>query len=161
MTTTWEVAATAAAALGAGVTGGVYFAFSTMVLPTLGSLPAPMAVTAMQRINVRAVRLPFMLVFLGGAAAAVVVVVAELASGAVVEDGPTRLGGALLALAAVGITIVGNVPLNDKLATVMPDAPSVADTWRSFCRGWSAANHARAVAAIAGAALLAASLARG
>lgn len=161
MTTTLQAAAAITAALGAGVAGGVYFAFSAVVLPALDTLPARSAVTAMQRINVRAVRLPFMVVFFGGAAAAIVVVIAELGSGAITEYGPTRVLGAGLALTAVGITVVRNVPLNNGLARVLAEVPDIDVSWRSFHRGWSVANHARAIAAIAGAALLVASLARG
>ena len=43
---------TFAAALGCGIIGGVFFAFSTFVMKALDRLPAPAAITAMQSINV-------------------------------------------------------------------------------------------------------------
>lgn len=159
MTTTLQTVATIAAALGAGIAGGVYLAFPALVMPALRTLPAQTAVAAMQRINVSAVRLPFMVVFFGGAAAAATIIISELVSGAITDEGPVRMVGAALAMAAVGITIVRNVPLNDQLARIMPDSLDMADRWRSFDRNWSTANHVRAFAAIAATVTLAVSLA--
>ncbi|POH72721.1 anthrone oxygenase family protein [Arthrobacter glacialis] len=159
MTTTLQSALTIAAALGAGIAAGVYLAFPALVMPALRIVPARTAVAAMQQINISAMRGPFMVVFFGGAAAAATIVVSELVSGAVAEEGPVRIVGAGLALAAVGITIVRNVPLNDQLARITPDSPDIADRWRSFERSWSIANHARAFASIAATVILAVSLA--
>ncbi|MHA7270026.1 anthrone oxygenase family protein [Arthrobacter sp. HLT1-20] len=158
MTTTLQTVVTIAAALGAGIAGGVYLAFPALVLPALRTLPAQTAVAAMQRINISAVRLPFMVVFFGGASASATIIISELVSGAIAEEGPVRMVGAGLALAAVGITIARNVPLNDQLALVLPDSPDNVDRWRSFDRNWSTANNVRAFAAIAASVTLAVSL---
>ncbi|GEP27278.1 DUF1772 domain-containing protein [Cryobacterium levicorallinum] len=150
-----EVALTIAAALGAGLTGGVYLAFSFLVLPafrTLPAAPAVSAVSAMQRINVSAVRAPFMTVFFGGAAASVAVIVVQLTSN--VPAGPTRILGAVLALAAVVITVVRNVPLNNALVSVDANSPGLTAAWQSFDRSWSRANYARAAVSVAAAVAL-------
>lgn len=160
MSGTLVTAVTATSAICAGVAGGVYFAFSAMVMPALRALPASQSVSAMQRININAVRLPFMVVFFGGAAAAVAVVITELASGAATPAAPSRIIGAGLALAAFGITIVRNVPLNNTLARITPDMPDIEARWNIFSSAWSAANHARATAAIAATITLVVSLAR-
>ncbi|TFD65858.1 DUF1772 domain-containing protein [Cryobacterium sp. Hh38] len=147
-----EVALTIAAALGAGLTGGVYLAFSFLVLPAFRTLPAAPAVSAMQRINVSAVRAPFMTVFFGGAAASVAVIVVQLTSN--VPAGPTRILGAVLALAAVVITVVRNVPLNNALVSVDANSPGLTAAWQSFDRSWSRANYARAAVSVAAAVAL-------
>ena len=147
-----EVALTIAAALGAGLTGGVYLAFSFLVLPAFRTLPAAPAVSAMQRINVSAVRAPFMTVFFGGAAASVAVIVLQLTSEA--SSGPTRIVGAVLALAAVVITVVRNVPLNNALVSVDANSPGLTAAWQSFDRSWSRANYARAAVSVAAAVAL-------
>ncbi|TFB76531.1 DUF1772 domain-containing protein [Cryobacterium glaciale] len=140
------------AALGAALVGGVYLAFSLLIMPAFRAVPAAAAVAAMQRINVRALRPPFMVVFFGGAAASAAVIVLQLTSA--VPAGPARIVGAVLALAAVAITVVRNVPLNNALVRVGPDSPNVSTAWHSFARSWTLANHARAVISAAGAILL-------
>lgn len=56
-----------AAAFGCSVVGGVMFAFSAFVMPGLVRAPSPAGMTAMQAINVVAVRPPFMIVLFGTA----------------------------------------------------------------------------------------------
>ena len=143
-----EIGLTIVAALGAGLTAGVYLAFSLLVLPAFRAIPAAAAVAAMQRINVSALRAPFMAIFFGGAAASVAVIVLQLVSAT--TAGPTRIVGAVLALAAVVITMVRNVPLNNALVRVNPASTLVSAAWQSFDRSWSRANHARAVVSAGG-----------
>ena len=157
MSNTLITTVTATSAVCTGVAGGVYFAFSAIVMPALRALPASQRVPAMQRINSSAVRLPFMLVFFGGAAASVALIIAELTSDAAA---PSRTAGAGLALVAFGITIVCNVPLNNTLAQIAPGAVNSDARWTAFDRGWSRANHVRATAAIAATITFLASLAR-
>src|SRR4051812_29165640 len=60
-------------AVGAGIAGGVFFAFSTFVMRALDRLPADRSIAAMQAINLAAPNPLFMAVLFGtGAAAAVV-----------------------------------------------------------------------------------------
>lgn len=160
MSGTLVTATTAASAVCAGVAGGVYLAFSALVMPALRALPAGQGIAAMQRINTGAVRLPFMAVFFGGAAASAALLVAELVAGPTAPGAGNRLAGAGLALAAFGITIVRNVPLNNKLARVPSGVADAAAPWTAFDRGWSRANHVRAATSIAAATVLLDSLAR-
>lgn len=160
MSGTLITAVTATSAVCAGVAGGVYFAFSAIVMPALRALPADHCIAAMRRINTSAVRLPFMAVFFGGAAASVALVVTELVSDASAPGAANRMAGAGLALAAFGITIVRNVPLNNELARNVPDGVDAAARWTAFDRGWSSANHARAVASLAAVVVFLDSLAR-
>jgi uncharacterized membrane protein len=143
------------AAVCAGVAGGVYFSFSALVLPALHGRPAGDAVAVMRAVNVAAVRPPFML--FGGAVSAAAVAVTEVVGsvgsvGSVGDVHPARVVGAALALAAFGITVVRNVPLNNALAGRSPD-------WQRFEPRWRRANHARAAASILAAVALGASLA--
>lgn len=151
---------TTAAVASAGVAGGVYLAFTTMVMPTLRGMPASNAIATMQRVNEMALHPPFMIVFFGGAISAVVLVVNELVTGHVAEHGPLRLIGALLALASFAITVVWNVPLNTMLAGAVPDAGDAVSVWRSFDSGWGAANLVRGLVSVAAVATLALSLVR-
>ena len=58
-------AATLVAALGAGLIGGVFFAFSTFVMRAFDRLAAPAALAAVQSINIAVLNPAFMSVFLG------------------------------------------------------------------------------------------------
>ena len=129
---TLDTAMTVTAAVLAALAGGVYFTFAAMALPALRALPAAQATSAMRRINVSAVRPPFMVVFFGGA-----------------------LTCAAFALVGFVITIVRNVPLNNGLAV---DSPSTDARWRRFDRSWGRANIARSLASILGSVALTASL---
>lgn len=151
-------AVVATAAVCAGVSGGVYFAFSAIVMPALRSLPANQAVPAMQSINNNAVRLPFMAVFFGGAAASAAVIATELISSSTSPPETFRIAGAGLAIAAFGITIVRNVPLNNALGGIDPNAPDTMVKWQSFMRSWSRANLGRAAVSIAATIILLESL---
>jgi uncharacterized membrane protein len=61
--------ATLAATLGCGLNTGVFFAFSTFVMPALKRLPAVQGIAAMQSINKLAVTPAFMAVLFGTAVA--------------------------------------------------------------------------------------------
>ncbi len=139
---------TLASAVCAGVTGGVYLGFAAIVMPALRSLPSSEAVATMQGINISAVKLPFMAIFFGGTAAALALIVAETAIGGTALGASRRLIGAGLVLASLGITMVRNVPLNNRLAQVPPNLGNCRDSWKTFDQGWSRANLLRATASI-------------
>jgi uncharacterized membrane protein len=63
-------------------------------------------------------------------------------------------GGALYIVGTIGVTIVRNVPLNDELATLLPQGAGVAGRWDEYVTKWTAWNHVRTVAALAAAAVL-------
>jgi hypothetical protein len=65
-------------AVGAGVAGGVFFAFSTFVMPALHRLPKPQGMAAMQSINKAAPNPLFMAVLFGTFVLGVVVAVSGL-----------------------------------------------------------------------------------
>ncbi len=146
------------AAGGAAVVGGVYLAFSAMVMPALRSRPAADAIATMQHVNVAAVRAPFMAVFFGSAAAAVAVVVVEVLRARSADDASlgTALGlaGALLSLAGFVVTVAYNVPRNDLVAALDPTSVTDQARWLSLTREWTSANSLRGGLSLLGAALL-------
>jgi uncharacterized membrane protein len=147
-------AVTLATALGCGLVAGVFFAFSTFVMPALKRLPAAHGITAMQSINELAVTPAFMTALFGPAVACLGLVVwAALSWG----ERPAALvlaGCALYLVGTIGVTIACNVPLNDRLATLRPQSADAADRWDEYVARWTAWNHVRAAAALAAAATL-------
>ena len=147
----------AVTALGSVTMGGVFFAFSSFVMRGLGRLPAAQGIAAMQSMNIVVINPMFMTAFLGTGAASVAVAVTALSA-----PDPARaylLGGALVYLAGViGVTMAGNVPLNNALDGTDPAAADAAKFWSRYLRRWTAWNHVRTIAGIAAGALLAAAL---
>lgn len=154
MTDGAELVLVVATALGCALAGGVFFAFSTFVMPALARLDAPQGISAMQSVNVAAIVPSFMGALFGTAAACVGV--AALAAARWEETAaPWLLAGALVYVAgAIGTTVAFNVPRNESLARLAPDGVGAAESWRRYVREWTAANHIRAAAALAAAALL-------
>ena len=137
------------AAVGAGVSGGVFFAFSTFVMKALGRLPNAEAISAMKAINKSAPSPLFMLALFGTGAVTVALSVAAL--GHLDQSWATYVlvGGALY-LACVALTIAYHVPHNDALALVDPSSPSAARAWAQYYSPWTAWNHVRTITALAG-----------
>jgi uncharacterized membrane protein len=145
-----------ATAVGAAAVGGVYLAFTVMVLSALARLPAADAAAAMREINRRAERGAFIGVFIGAALVAVALGVAALFE---LPDGSASGGagaaallvtGAVLSFASTVVTVVGNVPLNNRLER---DGHAF---WKQYLSRWGALNTVRALLALAAVGVLAA-----
>lgn len=144
--------ATIAGVLGAAAVGGVFFAFSSFVMPALQRLPAADGIKAMQSINVTAERPAFMVAFMG-----TTLVAAYLGVRGVLDWGDRRAtllvaGSALYLAGAFLLTVAHNVPLNDELADLSPHAANAADRWQEYLDGWNWANHLRGAASLGAAA---------
>ena len=142
-----------AAAVGSGVIGGVFFAFSVMVMRPLASLPSQHGVATMQAVNVDALRPWFLGVFVGTALLSAAAVV-----GALVDWGDASpyvlAGGLLYIVGSFGLTAAYHVPRNEALATLEPHSAEAESHWRGYLSGWTAWNHLRAATALAAAATL-------
>src|SRR5512132_2664164 len=106
---------TFATALGCGLSAGVFFAFSSFVMPALDRLAPGQSIRAMNSINRLALTPVFMTALFGTALAC-----AALGVWAVISWGERPaalvLGGCALYLAgAIVVTRAANVPLNDAL----------------------------------------------
>jgi len=142
------------AALGSGLIGGVFFAFSSFVLPALARLPGVQGLLAMQSINVVVLNRSFLGVFLGTALLCGALVLDALLRWSAPHSG-LRLAGALLYLVgSLWVTTGLNVPWNDALAAIAPHGKDAARRWLDFVTHWSLWNHVRGVASLLAAALL-------
>jgi uncharacterized membrane protein len=146
-------ALTLAAALGCGLAAGVFFAFSTFVMPALSRLPAPGGIAAMQSINVAAVNPWFMTALFG----TVLICVASIAVALAEWDGaygPYLLArGTIYVLGTIMVTIACNVPRNEALAQVDPAAAGAEGLWARYLREWRGRNHVRTAAPLIAAGL--------
>lgn len=140
-----------ALAVACAVNGGVFFAFSTFVMRSLGALPAPAGVRAMQSINVFAVTPIFMTVLFGTAAACV-------GAAFVAPTLPVVAAAVTYVLGTIIVTIACNVPLNNALASADPDSADAIGLWARYRRQWLAWNHVRTVSGVVSGGLFAYSL---
>jgi uncharacterized membrane protein len=148
------------AALGCGVVGGIFFAFSTFVMKALARLPATQGIAAMQAINVAVLNPVFLAVFLGTAIGCGVLAGASLFAWGEPGALDRLIGSALYLGGTVGVTRACNIPRNDALAAVGPASAEGARVWADYVVTWTRWNHVRTVAGLAAAAALTLALRR-
>jgi uncharacterized membrane protein len=141
------------AALGCGLVAGVFFAFSTFVMPALARLQPPQGIAAMQSMNITAINPLFMLAIFGTAAACVFLAISALLNWQQPRVAYLLVGSLLYLVGAVLVTGMFNVPLNDALAIANPNSADGANLWSNYLTQWTNWNHVRTVAALAAAAL--------
>jgi uncharacterized membrane protein len=145
---------TLAAALGSGVIGGAFFAFSSFVMRALGRLAPPEGIRAMQSINVVVINPVFLGVFVGTALVCGALAVLSIRSWSDAGSG-LRLAGALLyVVGTFAATMLFNVPRNNALAAVAAETADGAAYWARYLGEWTWWNHVRTAAAVAASVLL-------
>ena len=136
------VAATVASAL----IGGVFFAFSVFMMRALAILPPAQGVLAMQRINITVINPLFLGVFL--CTAPLLAVTAYFG-----RHSPQSFAWLLAAffiylVGSVGVTMVFNVPRNNRLASLEATSSAASAYWPVYVREWLAWNHVRCLASL-------------
>jgi uncharacterized membrane protein len=139
-------------ALGAGLIGGLFFAFSSFVMTALGRLPPASGISAMQSINDAVLNPVFFPAFFGTAVLSVLALIAALIRWSEPGTGYLLAGSLLYLVGTILVTIVCNVPLNNRLAAVRADGAEGASLWKLYLSTWTAWNHVRTVTSIAAAA---------
>lgn len=144
-----------ATAIGAALVAGIFYAFSTFVMAALGRLAPGAGIAAMQSINIVVVNPLFFLAFFGAGALCLATLGVALVTDAEVSVGLVLAGSVLYLVGCLGVTVAGNVPLNERLARVDPDDPASESAWRRYLHRWSLFNHIRTAASLAAAVLFA------
>tara|TARA_B100000614_G_scaffold140930_1_gene125258 strand:- start:621 stop:1043 length:423 start_codon:yes stop_codon:yes gene_type:complete len=128
---------------------GLFFIFSVCIMTAFARLPAEKGIAAMQSINVAIINPLFFAAFFGTAALSVVLAVLSIVQwneGAAVFH---FAGSVLYLVGIILVTMIFNVPLNQKLAAVAPDSAEGASLWARYLSVWTAWNHVRTLASIA------------
>lgn len=139
---------TLGAALACGLIGGIFFAFSNFVMTALARLEPRAGMAAMQTINITVLNPLFLFCFFGAALLAI-----ALGGFAVLrwhQPGSCwLLGGSVMYLAGCFLaTVLGNVPLNNRLAKLDPLLPESERFWRQYVVRWNFFNHVRTLACL-------------
>jgi len=147
---------TVCAITGAGVVTGLLFAFSNFVMQALAKLPNEQGLCAMQEINEKIINPIFVTFFLGTPLLCVIIGANAFMN---LDSTPsiTSLCGVVLYLVGpFGITMLCNVPLNNRLAKAdLTDADTV---WTDYQVRWQRWNHLRTYIGIVSTAFLATGL---
>ena len=133
---------------GSALMAGLFFAFSTSVMKALKTLSPACGIAAMQSINVVIINPLFLTAFLGTAVACVLATFLSLVWSSPGTVG-TIAGSALYLIGVIFVTMRLNVPMNNALARVSPDATEAVPVWNGYLARWTAWNHVRALAALA------------
>jgi uncharacterized membrane protein len=138
-------------ALGCGIVGGVFYAFSSFVMRALANVPPTQGIAVMQSINLTVFTPWFMTPFLGTGVFCIYVAVVSLPRW---QSSPSSLflaGSLLYLVGVILVTMVCNVPRNDTLQALAPASPEAARYWVEYLSSWTLWNHVRTVAALAAA----------
>ena len=144
---------------GAGLITGLLFAFSNCVLRALADLPNDKGMFAMQRVNEKIQNPLFLFLFFGTPVLCAVIALAS-ARPLATPGGLLLFAGALSYLVGpFGITVLFNVPLNNRLAEA--DRSGADGVWPAYQKQWQRWNHARTYIGVLAVILLSAGLAAG
>ncbi|MEM7806940.1 MAG: anthrone oxygenase family protein, partial [Planctomycetota bacterium] len=112
----------------------------------------------MQHINITVINVPMMGTFLGSGVLCLLLAGLTLWQGDVSAAWLTLTGCGLYVVGTIGVTIVFNVPMNEKLAPMPLAESTTADYWQHYLRRWTLWNTVRTVAATAACVVLIVSL---
>ena len=137
------------AALGSGLIGGVFFAFSALVMKALGRLPPAGGIAAMQSINVAVLNPVFFGAFFGTAILCILLAIAAIIRWSAPGACYLLAGSLLYLVGTILVTMVRNVPLNNRLASVKADSAAGKSVWTEYLSNWTTWNHVRTAASLA------------
>lgn len=137
---------TLAAAVGSGIVAGIFYGFSSFIMSALGKLPPHEGIAAMQSINIVVINPVFFLVFFGTALLSLVLGGYAVMNWGTAGAGLLFLGAGFYLVGCILVTIIFNVPLNNRLAKVEPASAEGAEVWQHYLVLWTRWNTVRTVA---------------
>ena len=136
-------------AIGCGLIGGLYFAFSTFIIAALARIAEPAGIAAMQSINDVILHSLFMPIFFGTTIAGLALAVLALFDWATQGSLAMLIGGILYVVTMFVVTMVFNVPLNNALAASDSGSAGARATWARYQKDWTVWNHVRTIGSLA------------
>jgi len=142
------------ALIGSALIAGVFFAFSSFVMKALARLPSSEGMAAMQSINVVVINPVFLSVFLGTAIISLIVAVLAILSWENSSAVYFLVGSVLYIVGTFMVTGLGNVPLNNKLASTEVINSAANAIWQHYLKRWTQLNTLRTICSLAAAMVL-------
>ncbi len=131
------------AAISSGLMAGIYFAFSSFVMPAFGKIDTSSAIRAMNSINEYILHSWFMPLFIGSTIIALLLIIFSLMNWTGSTSVPMLMAGIIYLVGMFLCTAVFNVPLNNELAQITPDSPNAYQVWNEYLKNWTKWNHLR------------------
>jgi uncharacterized membrane protein len=125
----WLLVVTAVAS---ALMGGIFFGFSSFIMPSLGRIPPEEAIRAMQRINIDVFHWSFMGLFFGIPIACVAIGAQAIVNWDAPGATSCLAGSVAYILGTFLVTAAGNVPLNNALAKFDSALHQIADRTRAL-----------------------------
>jgi uncharacterized membrane protein len=144
------------AVTGAGVVTGLLFAFSNFVMRALSNLPNEYGMLAMQRVNETIINPIFLAFFFGTPVFCILIAIKAVQHLDVSGSLFLLIGAFAYLIGPFGITMLFNVPLNNKLAKA--ETSLANEVWPEYQNRWQMWNHIRTYIGVASIAMLAAGL---
>ena len=134
--------------IGTGIMAGLFFSFSTFIMEALGKISSESGMNAMKSINRTILNPLFKVIFFGTALMTLFLLITTLFISE--WNGRTYIiSGSLLYLVGIYlVTIIFNVPLNDRLDRTDSTNYSSQQMWKSYIKKWTIWNHIRTVTAV-------------
>jgi uncharacterized membrane protein len=142
------------AALACTMMSGVYFAFSTAVMPGLSRLEPVQGLTAMQSINRSILNPLFLSLFVGSTILCALTIFVTLRGGPTLKSVPLIAGCVVFIAGSFLVTGILNVPLNDALEAITLNDPGAPKLWSKFLTDWTYWNHARVISSLVAAVMI-------
>jgi uncharacterized membrane protein len=139
---------------GSALMAGLFFVFSNTIMAALGRLPPPTGIAAMQSINATILNPVFFLVFFGTSVLCAGLIVAAILNLSQNWALPLVAGALCYLVGSLLLTMVCNVPLNNRLAGAGAGSREAAKIWAEYLQIWTAWNHLRTALCLAATGLL-------
>ena len=148
MTYDWMLFACLFLALWSAVIAGVFSAFSEFIMAGLLRGSPAAGIEAMQQINRTVIRTQFV----AGILLIPFLSVAHAIYGSVHFDGTSRIALIFAPIVYVPsvflMTLIGNVPMNERLERLDPKSAEAEAYWRHYGRYWTRLNHVRTMGSL-------------
>ena len=148
MTETWTPIFCSAMIVAIGILAGIFFAFSDFVMKSLAEINPVSGIDAMQAMNRRVYGSLFLILLMGFA-----MLSAGVAIFAYLKLSPPLsswiiIGAAIYLIGVMLVTIIFNVPMNQKLDGMSSADAETAVYWSAYLKNWTLWNHVRTIACI-------------
>ncbi len=145
----WIVFVCLGVGLASALVGGVFQSFSDFVMRGLILAEPAGGIESMQQLNRTVYRSVFLTTFL----ALVPITLALSVYAGLRLDGAARAliiaGTAVYLITVFGVTVVGNVPMNERLDAMAHTSAEAAAYWITYGEVWTRWNHARTLGSVA------------
>jgi len=139
--------------------GGYHGGCLLYLLGICDAIEAPAGMLAMQSINRIILKSVFLPIFFGSSLAAAALVVLMLVEPSLPGAQWALAGSGLYFLGMFVVTVVGNVPLNNRLESTDANGSGGSEMWAVYLAKWTVWNHVRIIACTLSLALLIAPIA--